>query len=108
RNRSKQDKKLGYRLITVEKQFDKIGTQSVPERIVIESLEDYLHITGKEREYQLFLSNLLVLNNQLPSLQDWVRANPLKLIEHDTWLDTIKVCKYFLQHPKPNLYIRQL
>lgn len=108
RIRSKQDKKPGYRLITIEKQFDKIGTQSVPEKIVIESLEDYLHITRKEREYQLFMNNLILLNSELPSLKDWLRANPLKLIEHDTWVDTIKVCKYFLQHPKPNLYIRQL
>ncbi len=41
-------------------------------------------------------------------LIEWIKANPIKLIEHTTWADTLKVCKYFLQNPKPNLYIRQL
>ena len=39
---------------------------------------------------------------------EWIKTNPTKLIEHDTWLDTLKVCKYFLSTPKPDLYIRQL
>ncbi|WP_349815137.1 DUF3322 domain-containing protein [uncultured Bacteroides sp.] len=27
---------------------------------------------------------------------------------HDAWRDTIKVCKYFTEHPRPHLYIREL
>lgn len=105
---SKMNKKAGYRLMTVEREFDKIGLQSVPEKIVIDSIEDYLQITRKEKEYQIFIKNLDLINRELPRLMEWVKESPLKLIEHNTWTDTLKVCNYFFQNPKPNLYIRQL
>jgi hypothetical protein len=108
KSNSKAVKKLGYTLITEDRQFDKIGKQPVPEKISIDSIEDYLRVTGKEKEYQIFLRNYSIIKNELPLLIEWIKANPTKLIEHDTWFDTLKVCKYFLTTPKPDLYIRQL
>jgi hypothetical protein len=108
KSNSKANKKVGYSLLTTERQFDKIGPQSVPEKITIDSIEDYLRITGKEKEYQIFLKNLSLIQTELSLLVEWIKENPLKLIDHETWRDTLKVCKYFLQNPKPNLYIRQL
>lgn len=105
---SKPNKKLGYVLITEERQFDKIGKQTVPVKICIDSVEDYLAVVKKEKEYQTFCKNYSLIIEQLPILKDWVKANPLKLIEHETWIDTLKVCKYFLSSPKPQLYVRQL
>jgi len=105
---SKEKKKVGYNLILVDRQFDKIGKQPVPEKISIDTIEDYLRVTGKEKEYKTFLKNYLLIQNELPLLIEWIKANPTKLIEHDTWFDTLKVCKYFLATPKPQLYIRQL
>jgi len=108
KNHSKQNKKSGYTLITEEKQFDKIGKQTVPVKVNIDSIEDYVRITGKEKEYHAFCNNYLVICKELPILKDWAKANLLKLIEHETWPETLKVCKYFFENPKPNLYIRQL
>jgi len=108
RSNSKDNKKVGYSLITTEKQFEKIGKQTVPENISIDSIEDYLKVTGKEKEYQIFLKNLSLIKTELPLLTDWIKANPTKLIEHNTWVDTLRVCKYFLETPKPDKYIRQL
>jgi hypothetical protein len=107
-NNSKAVKKIGYSLFIEERQFDKIGKQPIPQKIFIDSIEDYLRVAGKEKEYQIFLRNYSLIQNGLPLLNEWVKTNPTKLIEHDTWLDTLKVCKYFLSTPKPNLYIRQL
>lgn len=105
---SKENRKIGYSLLLTEKQFEKIGNQSVPEKVTVDSIEDYLKVAGKEKEYQIFLKNLSLIQNELPLLTGWIKANPTKLVEHTTWIDTLKVCKYFLQHPIPNLYIRQL
>ncbi|MDI9364704.1 MAG: DUF2220 family protein [Flavobacterium sp.] len=107
-NNSKAVKKIGYSLVIEERQFDKIGKQPVPQKISIDSIEDYLRIVGKEKAYQIFLRNYLLIQNELPLLIEWIKVNPTRLIEHDTWLDTLKVCNYFLTTPKPNLYIRQL
>ena len=108
KSNSKAVKKLGYTLHTEDRQFDKIGKQLVPTRVSIESIEDYLRITGKEKEYQSFLRNIFLIQKELPLLINWIKVNPTKLIEHNTWIDTLKVCKYFLSTPKPELYIRAL
>jgi len=108
KSNSKLHKKLGYILITEERQFDKIGRQTVPIKIIVDSIEDYLKITAKEKEYQTFCKSYSLIMLELPMLKDWIKFNVLKLIEHDTWNDTLKVCKYFLNNPQPQLYIRQL
>lgn len=108
KSNSKHSKKNGYTLITEERQFDKIGKQIIPIKIIIESIEDFLRITAKEKEYQTFCKNYFLITQELPNLKDWIRLNVLKLIEHETWIDTLKVCKYFLGTPQPQLYIRQL
>ncbi|MCL5978209.1 MAG: DUF2220 family protein [Nitrospirae bacterium] len=105
---SKENRKFGYKLILVNRQFDKIGKQQVPEKIIIESIDDYLRITGKEKEFETFLRNYSLIIQELPILNEWIKVNPTKLIEHESWVDTLKVCNYFLANPKPNLYIRQL
>lgn len=107
-NNSKASKKHGYSLILSEKLFDKIGRQSVPEKISIDSIEDYLKITDKEKEYDVFLKNLALIKTELPRLIEWIKLNPTKLVEHNTWADTLKVCQFFLETPLPNMYIRQL
>ena len=108
KNNSKEKKKVGYNLVLADRQFNKIGKQPVPEKVSIDSIGDYLRVTGKEKEYQTFLKNHSLIQKELPLLNEWIKANPIKLIEHDKWLDNLKVCKYFLNTPKPNLYIRQL
>ena len=105
---SKDVKKKGYNLIIKEQQFDKIGAQPVPEKIVIEDLEDYLYLTNKEKEFKRFLKNHKLISFEIPALFEWVKLNPLKLIEHDSWEDTLKVCHYFLNNPRPDLYLREL
>jgi hypothetical protein len=108
RNNSKSNKKFGYSLIETQKQFNKIGKQSTPEKIVIETLEDYLKITGKEKEYQIFALNFELLIGAFPKLKEWALSYPKKLIDYNVWQDIIEVCGYFIKNPKPNLYIRQL
>ena len=45
----------------------------------------------------------------MPELQQWICRNPLQVAEnHGSWPDLIKVCRYFINHPQPDLYIREL
>ena len=108
KSNSKESKKAGYSLVVTERQFGKIGKQSIPERISIESIEDYLRVVGKEKEYQIFLKNFSLVRKELPLLIDWVKSNPTKLVEHNYWVNTLDVCKFFLENPHPKKYIRQL
>jgi hypothetical protein len=105
---SKECKTYGYTIRYVERQFERVGNQVVPDNIVIETLRDYLKLVSKEREFEIFVKNLSLIQYVLPHLSGWTRNNPLKLIEHNSWTDALKVCQYFIDNPKPNLYIRQL
>ncbi len=105
---SKDCRSFGYRIQFIDWQFDKIGKQQVPETIQLETLQDFLKLVSKEKEFEKFTTNLTLIQAELPALLPWVRNNPLKLIEHDSWFDTLKVCRYFLSNPKPNHYLRQL
>ena len=98
----------GYTVEMTEKSFEKIGIQNIPTCIQIPSLEIYLHITRKRNELDIFIRNWQLITNEMPQLIEWSQRNPLRLISHDTWRDTIKVCKYFTEHPRPHLYIREL
>ena len=97
----------GYTVEMTEKSFEKIGIQNIPTCIQIPSLEIYLHITRKRNELDIFIRNWQLITNEMPQLIEWSQRNPLRLISHDTWRDTIKVCKYFTEHPRPHLYNRE-
>ena len=108
KSNSTECKAYGYTISYVERQFERIGSQIVPDKIIIDTLRDYLKLVSKEREFEIFTRNLSLIQSELPCLFGWIRNNPLKLIEHNSWADTLKVCQYFINNPQPNLYIRQL
>lgn len=98
----------GYGIEKSDRNFDKIGNQTLPTSIRIPTLEVYLRITHKRSELDIFLKNRFFVSDNMPQLREWCRSNPLRLISHDSWPDTIKVCQYFMAHPRPDLYIREL
>lgn len=76
---------------------------------MIETLEDYLHITGKKKEWAAFVKNLNWLTSDIPNLNAWAPSNTSWLLRSDIdWNKILLVCQYFLSTPRPDLYIRQL
>jgi len=106
---SKGEKGAGYLVKTAGKNFRRSGTHELPDSIVFETADDYLHCTGKRKEWKLFTRNCEFLTASLPQLKKWIINNVLLLALPDTnWPDILKVCQYFIVNPRPNLYIRQL
>ncbi|WP_094227776.1 Wadjet anti-phage system protein JetD domain-containing protein [Methanolobus psychrotolerans] len=109
RNESKEKKGYGYSTEYILKNDRKIGKQYFPSRIYFEDLNDYLKFLHKEKEYHLFMQAVQQIIAQLPQLQPWIESNPKKVLDNiDNWNDIIKVCRYFIECPKPNIYIREL
>lgn len=109
RKRSKEQSERGYALQwkTVNKRD--LSTQTVPHRIVIESLEDYLGLLQSVTEFRAFTEDVAKIRHKFPQLGRWLQANPKRVIEyHGEWDDLLKVCDYFVKHPRPNVYIREL
>jgi hypothetical protein len=100
---------LGYALEYREIHTRREGRQSVVSRIFFPTLEDYLACIGKEREHADFLAEARWVLARLPGLEGWIRAKPLSFIAHlGEWDELSRVCDYFLRHPRPGCYVRQL
>lgn len=108
-NHSKNATGIGYLVKTTEKNFRRTGSHQLPHSIVFETADDFLHVTKKTKEWELFVKNYEHVINNLPQLQNWIYDNPLLLTFPKTdWNGILSICKYFILTPRPDLYIRQL
>jgi hypothetical protein len=106
---SKESKGYGYKLGWKYINTRGIGQSGFINKIYFESAEDFLSYIEKQQDFEVFKQNFKMLIDRIPQLFHWVEKNPLKLIEYnDKWDNLLKVCEYFVQSPKPNLYVRSL
>src|SRR5690606_19812951 len=76
---------------------------------VFETIEDYISFTEYKKDWRVFLGNYNLVKATIPSLQNWSVQNCLWLTNKNVnWEDVLKVCRYFIETPRPNLYLRQL
>lgn len=106
---SKNQTGTGYTVRTEERNFRRAGNHELPNSIVFETIEDYIYFTGKKKEWTIFLNNYKKIITDIPVLKEWVIPNCLWLTDGGTdWINILKVCQYFINTPRPNLYLRQL
>jgi hypothetical protein len=107
--KSKNETGRGYWIKIAEKNFRRTGSHQLPDSLVFETTEDYLHFIRKSTEYERFLENYRTITQSLPHLHAWAMRDPLPLTFADVdWKGILAVCSYFISHPRPDLYIRQL
>ncbi|HVB21690.1 MAG TPA: Wadjet anti-phage system protein JetD domain-containing protein [Ktedonobacteraceae bacterium] len=107
--KSKEQRGYGYTLDYQVQQKHFSGQQTVPVRIIIATEQDFLQLVEKKEEFDLFRHDVALIREQLPQLEAWMIYSPKKVIEqHRLWPDLLAVCRYFLEHPRPNLYLREL
>ncbi|WP_445725665.1 Wadjet anti-phage system protein JetD domain-containing protein [Flavobacterium sp.] len=108
-SQSKEKKGFGYTLEFQKIKTKHLGTQDLPISIYFDTEKDFLKFLSKEIEVELFIENQKKILDTFPELKEWVIKNPIKVIQNQTeWESILKVCRYFKQSPKPNLYIREL
>ncbi|MCO6173633.1 DUF2220 family protein [Flavobacterium sp. NRK F10] len=108
-SQSKEKKGFGYTLEFQQVRTKHLGTQDLPTSIYFDCEKDFLKFLGKEREVELFKIDFARIIETFPEFEEWIFNNPTKVIyNHMEWYSILKVCAYFKQNPKPNLYIREL
>ena len=108
-SQSKEKKGFGYTLEFQQVRTKHLGTQDLPVAIYFDDQKDFLKFLGKEKEVDLFKSSVEKITNEFPELKEWIIKNPKKVIDNtNEWESILKVCQYFKQNLKPNLYIREL
>jgi hypothetical protein len=106
---SKEKKGWGYTLEFQKVRTKSLGIQDLPITIFFETEGDFVKFLGKEKEVEIFKTSAKQIINTFPALKDWIIRNPTKVITNQSeWESILKVCQYFTQNPKPNMYIREL
>jgi hypothetical protein len=106
---SREQHGYGYALEYEVQQKRFSGPQTLPVRVVIATERDFLRLVEKEEEFALFRQDVALIRERLPQLEAWMVQYPQRVIEQNgIWLDLLAVCCYFLERPRPQLYIREL
>jgi hypothetical protein len=102
-------KSYGYSIHYETVNTKRHGLQNLPQAISFENEVNYLKFIGKEKEVSLFKKNISQITSEFPQLLDWCENNvSLIAANSEKWNDILKVCRYFISKPNPDLYIRQL
>jgi len=106
---SKAERGHGYSVALQPRQMRSYGTQSLPARVTVDSEADLLWLVKKASEASQFKQDVAAIRAALPQLEAWLRQNPAQVIAHaGAWPGLLLVGTYFLAHPRPALYAREL
>lgn len=99
----------GYRLEEEQRNTRQLGEQTLPTQVVIEDWDAYLALVQRRRDFQRFTEDVARIRQRLPALNAWMIQHPMHIIEHQGhWDDLLTVCEFFLAHPQPGVYSREL
>lgn len=109
RQASKAATGAGYDLLWQTTKRRQLGQQTEPKRVVVAQLDDFLALLRKRTEFDQFMADVRKIRQHLPVLEPLLCAKPQWVVNnHGRWDELLAVCEYFIGHPRPNLYIREL
>ena len=86
-----------------------LGEQKIPHGIAFPSADAWLGFIGKQTEWNTFAAMIEKTRAALPPLLGYLADAPHSALPHaGHWDDLIAVCRWFMAHPRPELYLRQL
>lgn len=99
----------GYTLVWREINHRQLGRNRIPVAALIETEADALRLLGRASEVRRFDRLAQATFAAFPQLRAWVAAYPLRLLEHGAdWERILAILSWFVAHPQPAMYLRQL
>ncbi len=86
-----------------------LGEQHLPCRIYFDSEQDFLRFIGKQREATQFKQLAQLTLAQHPTLAEVLNDKPRWLLDNlADWSKLLSVAAWFIAHPRPDIFIRQI
>ena len=109
RTHSKEVLGYGYTVQWKEVKSRLHGKNFFPDRITIETQQDFLRYISKSREFERFSIAIGKIRKRYPQLLSWIRSRRIKFIDVSEQVDgLLDVIDYFREHPQPGLFAREL
>lgn len=106
---SKEEMGFGYSVTYREVNHRKLGAQLLPERIQFDTGEDLCRYVGVEKGLLRARELFGEIKGARPELRSWLEQSPLRALNyHNEWKEILAVLEFFLLHPRPRMYLRQL
>lgn len=100
---------FGYTLRRVEIDHRQLGRNLVPVAAVVPTREDALRLCHRQRDAARFDALRAATTARCPALLAFVDRHPLRALdEAEAWPRALEVVEWFLSHPRPGCYLRQL
>ncbi len=106
---SRPHKGFGYEIAWIEINHRQLGRNRMPEGASILTESDALRFIGMESEGRRFKALAEITIGKFPALAQWVSRRPFKLLENEEdWPRVLDALAWFRDHPRSNLYLRQV
>jgi hypothetical protein len=100
---------FGYDIEWADINHRQLGRNRMPSRVAVPTESDALRLIGMEREGRRFKALAQVTIERFPALVQWLSRRPLVVLEHaHDWPGILDVLTWFRDHPRSNLYLRQV
>jgi len=85
------------------------GAQRLPGSAWVDSVDAALSLIGKRREWERFAALVSATRQAHPALLPWLEKRPLQALELCAqWPQLLAVVGWFIDHPRPAIYLRQV
>ena len=106
---SKSHKGYGYTIEWRDINHRQLGRNRMPAGVVVDEEGDALRLIGKMAEKRRFEQLLTLTLQAFPALAGWIARRPMLLLEHaPAWERIVLILQWFVAHPRPQLYLREL
>ncbi|MGK5065744.1 DUF3322 domain-containing protein [Janthinobacterium sp. LB3P112] len=106
---SKSHKGYGYVIEWRDINHRQLGRNRMPASIVVADEADALRLIGKGAEKRRFEQLSALTLQAFPVLAAWIARRPMLLLEHaPAWERIVLILQWFVAHPCPQRYLREL
>ena len=86
-----------------------LGENAVPHEVWIDTFDDALSLIGKRRDASRFATLLDATRKSQAKLLNWLEKRPLRALElYDEWGRLLEIVTWLENHPRPDVYLRQV
>lgn len=98
-----------YRIVWRTLNHRVLGENDLPDQLWIDTLDDALAFIGKKTQAQRFSGLLEETEQQHTALISWLKKRPLNALDlHQEWDSILRIVSWMQEHPRPDIYLRQV